>query len=1032
MKQKIFIILIGLLGISNLIAQPFKAPVERNPQAKFKASPFKFSGQPLRAATAGSLYFGYCDENASPYGVGAGSVAEISAAICMPASISELYAGKTITTIRIGLTANCTNVSVWIRSSLSGANLVSKTVGNASAGWMEVTLSTPFTITASDLYIGYTATGFTQIGFSGSADNNACWLYSDQVDSQWDNVAGNGFGSLCIQAQIDVKGATILAVKPESLPKSIQGIPNQNISVPCSIKNYSSVDITSVKVSYQINNQTPVEQTIQTSIAPMKSGSINILVKAIAVNGLYNLSVKIPEVNGQSNTFANELLNTQIRVLSHSFSKKVVIEEGTGTWCGWCVRGAVGMAQMKQKYPDKFIGIAVHDSDPMTLTAYDNYMTSNFINGFPCAVADRKSDLIGDPFYDAPNFFQSEMAQAPIAGIQLTGGFTDATMKSISLKTVTTFGISSNNANFKLAYVLIEDGVTGYDQTNYYAGGGAGAMGGYENKPNPVKDMVFNDVARGIYSDPTGISGSIPASVTEMTPVENTYTINLPSSIQNKDQLAVAVMLINSATGEIENADIIGVAIIGSNIPVTGVSLTQTTATLFTSTSLLLATTVSPANATNKKVTWSSSNQTVASVDLNGKVTALASGTATITVTTEDGNKTATCVITVIDSPCNNLTAAGTFGENNAQTWTLCPDGTLTISGQGAMPNFLYDNIPWLNYQNSITAVVIKDGVTSIGQVAFYNCRHLISVTIPNSVQTIGNMAFADCTSLTSFTIPNSVTTIVGQAFANCNGLITITIPNSVTNIGGGGGPFSFCQNLISINVAADNPIYSSVGGVLFNKDKSCLVQYPCGISDDHYDIPNSVITIYNWAFAGSLNLTSITIPNSVTTINPQAFCYCLGLSSVTIPNSVTTIGVQSFWDCVNLVEFTNLSSTPQTISSTVFQEVNIFRCTLKVPKSTKALYQSAAVWKDFGTIVEQSSTSIPDLITTKTSAYLNDGKLYVNSPVAEKIQIYSTEGTLLSGFQKPAGSVSYPVEELKGSVLIVKGSSGWVKKVVR
>jgi len=566
MKQKFLLILICLLGISNVNAQ-FNAPVERNPQVKFKASPMKFSGQQLRAAAAGSLYFGYCDENASPYGVGAGSGAEISAAICMPASISGLYAGKTITAFRIGLAANCTNVSVWIRSSLSGADLVSKTVGNANSGWQEVTLSNPYTITASDLYIGYTATGNTQIGFSGQADNNACWLYSDQVDSQWDNVAGNGFGSLCIQAQIDVKDATILAVKPESMPKSIPGNPNQNISVPCSIKSYSSVDITSVKVSYQIDNQTPVEQTIQTSITPMKSGSINIPVKAIAANGLYNFSVKIPEVNGQSNTFANESLNTQIRVLSHSFSKKVVIEEGTGTWCGWCVRGAVGMAQMKQKYPDTFIGIAVHDGDPMTVTAYDNYLTSNFINGFPEVVADRKGDLIGDPFYGTPNFYQSEIAQTPIAGIQLAGGFTDATMKSISLKTVTTFGISSNNANFKLAYVLIEDGVTGYDQANFYAGGGAGAMGGYENKPATVTDMVFNDVARGIYSDPTGISGSIPASVTEMKPVENTYSFNLPNSIQNKDQLAVAVMLINGVTGEIENADMIKISGVYTDLP---------------------------------------------------------------------------------------------------------------------------------------------------------------------------------------------------------------------------------------------------------------------------------------------------------------------------------------------------------------------------------------------------------------------------------------------------------------------------------
>jgi len=1033
MKHKLFLILICLLGISNVDAQ-FNAPVERNPQVKFKASPVKFSGQQLRAATAGSLYFGYCDENASPYGVGAGSVAEISAAICMPASISGLYAGKTITTIRIGLTANCTNVSVWIRSSLSGANLISKTVGNANSGWLEVTLSNPYTITASDLYIGYTATGNTQIGFSGQADYNACWLYSDQVDSQWLNVGGNGFGSLCIQAGIDVKGATILAVKPESLPKSIQGSPNQNISVPCSIKSYSSVDITSVKVSYQIDNQTSVEQTFQTSIAPMKSGSINIPVKAIAANGLYNFSIKIPEINGQSNTFANESLNTQIRVLSHSFPQKVVMEEGTGTWCGWCIRGAVGMAMMKEKYPDSFIGIAVHDGDPMTLMAYDNFMTSNFINGFPSAVINRKTVCDPYPDFGAEDAYQAEIAKKPIAGIQLSGGFTDANKKIISLKTETTFGFSLKNANFKLAYVLIEDGVTGYEQANYYSGGGSGAMGGYENKPNPVKDMVFNDVARGIYSDPTGISGSIPASVTEMTPVENTYTINLPNAIQNKDQLAVAVMLINGATGEIENADIIGIAIIGQNIPVTGVKLNQTAATLLPGNTLQLSATVSPVYATNKKVTWSSSNQTVASVDATGKVTALAKGTATITVTTEDGNKTATCEVKVIAAPCDNPTASGTTGD---LAWMLCPDGTLTIIGQGKMPDYNYIGgsdadysiIPWFNVRNNIKTVVIQSGVTHIGSCSFIG-GSFTSVSIPNTVTSIGDYAFAYFSSptLTSINIPESVISIGESAFNACGLTGMIDIPSSVMYI----GSLAFWQNflLTDINVDTENVSYSSVDGILYNKIQDTLISCPCGKAGT-VNISKSVITIGPSAFNFCFNVDSIVMPPNVKTISFAAFWGC-NITSLTIPSLVTTIEYEAIGACRLLTKLINKATTPQAIEAGVFDLTNISKISLVVPTGSKALYEAAKVWKDFGSIIEVKPTGIvlPPAFSA-ANVYVSNQNLSIESNASETIDIYSLNGIKVYTSTKPQGIITVSCGNFPEGILIVKGSSGWVRKVI-
>ena len=160
------------------------------------------------------------------------------------------------------------------------------------------------------------------------------------------------------------------------------------------------------------------------------------------------------------------------------------------------------------------------------------------------------------------------------------------------------------------------------------------------------------------------------------------------------------------------------------------------------------------------------------------------------------------------------------------------------------MPYYQYQGAPWYNDREKIKKVVIEDGVTSIGEFAFYGCSSLTSVTIPNSVTSIGGNAFGKCSALTSITIPNSVTSIGIKAFYSCTDLYRITIPNSVTSIGK--FAFSFCSALTSIT------------------------------------IPNSVTSIGECAFLNCSGLTSITIPNSVTSIEINAFSECSGLTSIT------------------------------------------------------------------------------------------------------------------------------------------------------
>ncbi|MBQ4155973.1 MAG: leucine-rich repeat domain-containing protein, partial [Clostridia bacterium] len=242
----------------------------------------------------------------------------------------------------------------------------------------------------------------------------------------------------------------------------------------------------------------------------------------------------------------------------------------------------------------------------------------------------------------------------------------------------------------------------------------------------------------------------------------------------------------------------------------------------------------------------------------------------------------------VFEKAADDYVYQRTFSKGDFQ-YQILEDGTYEIQG---FANNYQTPTDLENFSIKIPSEVKGKPVTKIASYAF-NCCDIKNVTIPDSVTIIDEGAFEDCYNLKSVTVPDSVTSIGYYAFGWCYSLTSVSIPKNVSNIGE--GAFKYCYSLTSINVDSQNKDYSSVEGVLFNKDKTELLQYPAKKANESYSIPGSVTSISDDAFRSCSSLTSVTIPDSVTSIGSYAFDDCEKLSKITIGNGVTSIGVNAF-----------------------------------------------------------------------------------------------------------------------------------------
>ena len=360
-------------------------------------------------------------------------------------------------------------------------------------------------------------------------------------------------------------------------------------------------------------------------------------------------------------------------------------------------------------------------------------------------------------------------------------------------------------------------------------------------------------------------------------------------------------------------------------------------------------------------------------------------------------------------------------------TWTLDGNGTLTISGTGAM----YDSVQWNGQKENIKKVVINNGVTTIGDLAFFQCVNLGSVEIPSSVTTIRSKAFEYCTNLTSVTFADgsALTSIGNFAFELCVNLQSIQIPSSVTSIGA--SAFLSCGNLESVTFAEGSAL-TSMGESAFQLCKKLT----------SVKIPSGVTSIENYAFDTCTGLTDVTIPSSVTTIGAGAFLNCgnLGrvifapgsqlasigysafldcgkLGSIEIPSSVKTIGTGAFLNCVKLENVTFApGSQLVSIEYNAFYRCSILR-SIEIPSSVKTIGTSA-----FRDCESLESVTIPSSVTSIGNfAFCNCSKL-------ESVTIPSSVTSMgESAFQHCKKLTSVTIERSDPATVLAIGSDAFL-----
>lgn len=379
------------------------------------------------------------------------------------------------------------------------------------------------------------------------------------------------------------------------IPRYVQA--GQEFDLKGVVSNEGSTPINSFRVTYTVDDgieqsYTVVGQNITLGNTYSFTHPTAIVLQDI---GSHEIVTTVDNVNGGTDLDpSNNTLTKTVGAVTFVPTKKVLAEEATGTWCGWCVRGICFMDYMAETYPETWIGVAVHNGDPMVNAVYDDAIAGIIpgFAGYPSVTTDRTAGDSDPSELEAG--YQRRLSAISPATLDIVNYAWNPDTRLVEFDLQSEF-VADINSELRFGVIFVEDSLTGttsqWNQANYYAGGSNGAMCGFESMPStiPAAQMHYDHVAREILDSPFGTEGSLPAEIALGSVITYHYSYTIPEG-WNYDKLHIVGFLLDMTTGEVMNANNEISTYVGINSPVfeQGVSVYPNPANDFMNISFML------------------------------------------------------------------------------------------------------------------------------------------------------------------------------------------------------------------------------------------------------------------------------------------------------------------------------------------------------------------------------------------------------------------------------------------------------------
>ena len=503
------------------------------------------------AANAKYTFWGYADKTAVDECYGKIGTRQGKAAIYVPEEVAQMYKGLKVNGLRFALTDPAQSVRVFVTEDLNGTYAAEKTTETANKGLNSVKFDTngSYTITGEPFYVGYEYTG--DINVVGVTDEYFPGANFTDFGEGWvDNTAQTPANANALAIQMRIEGndipvdAALCGIKPV-----ITSV-GDTYEVKGKLLNFSAAKVQNFRLGYTIGKGEEQFVDIEKTVSERSADEFSFSCNAPESKGKETLAVRLVSVNGAEDAYAdNNTYSTSIVTANVELKKRVYMEEYTGLGCGYCVRGIVDIENLTAKYPSQFVAIAKHcyGGTPSELLCPSYEYTVG--GGFPKATIDRRQtnniDVDKDPIW-VNGFIKAGTA----VGIDAIATFAPGDVSKVNVVAVAKFLRDLANANYGLALAIVENDVTGYQQTNNYAGA-VTAMNGWEKKGKYV-DVSLQHVARLGYETNNGVS-IFPQEIKAYESFFHEVQLQLSDNVQDYHNLQLIAFIIDRNSKYVEN-----------------------------------------------------------------------------------------------------------------------------------------------------------------------------------------------------------------------------------------------------------------------------------------------------------------------------------------------------------------------------------------------------------------------------------------------------------------------------------------------